>query len=774
MPAAWLTTRSARRRTASTPARSSASTATGTSPTPRRRPSCRQWLDARAWATAERPSVLFDLATAQLIEAKVLLPGATVLARAVASARDRAAGRLHQTLAAALDTKQCRQLEELLDVPADERLSALETLRVGPRKLTATELADALARVAAIHGLGVGDLHVDVPAGRLRALASYGLVAKAQTIRRLGADRRAATLVAAIWQLERDAIDDALIMLDGLTDLLLSHATREHKDRRYRQLPDLDRAAHRLRAAVLVLLDPPAGGLDELWAAIDTHVSRHDLRSAAEIVARIAEQPDPDDGHDSTFRLELLRRYQSLRRFLPKLLDTIAFDAAPAGKPILEALDSLRTLEGRPGRVTSSSVSLGVVTGRWRRLVLDNPQIGADEIDRRAYSFCVLEALQAALARRDLFVSHSGRFTDPRAELLSGPAWTAARAEICAGLTLPTDPANALEQLGEQLDSAYQETAERLDENTALQIATIAGVDRPDLSKLDALEEPEQLSRLREVVDGMLPTRVPFSEVLLEVCSWTGFAAAFEHLSEGRTRTADLHISVCAVLFAEACNIALSEVTHPSIPALDPNRLSWVAQNYVRAETIAAANQRLLDVYRQIPLVQVLGDGHIATVDGMRFRVPIRSIHTGPNPRYFARGRGVTWLNYMTDQFAGLHAIVVPGTLRDSLMILDGLLELQPPNEGGPTVIITDQAAYSDQVFGLFWLLGYQFSPRPAGLPDQRFWRIDPNGDYGPLNGLAHHRINIDLIAEQWEDILRVAGSLSTGVVRASELLRVL
>jgi hypothetical protein len=54
----------------------------------------------------------------------------------------------------------------------------------------------------------------------------------------------------------------------------------------------------------------------------------------------------------------------------------------------------------------------------------------------------------------------------------------------------------------------------------------------------------------------------------------------------------------------------------------------------------------------------------------------------------------VTWLNYMSDQFAGLHAIVVPGTLRDSLMILDGLLELQPPGDGGPTMIITDQASY--------------------------------------------------------------------------------
>ncbi len=58
---------------------------------PLARAELQRWLDARAWATAERPSVVFDLATARLIDAKVLLPGATVLARAVASARDRAA-----------------------------------------------------------------------------------------------------------------------------------------------------------------------------------------------------------------------------------------------------------------------------------------------------------------------------------------------------------------------------------------------------------------------------------------------------------------------------------------------------------------------------------------------------------------------------------------------------------------------------------------------------------------------------------------------------------
>lgn len=45
---------------------------------------------------------------------------------------------------------------------------------------------------------------------------------------------------------------------------------------------------------------------------------------------------------------------------------------------------------------------------------------------------------------------------------------------------------------------------------------------------------------------------------------------------------------------AEACNIGLEPLIKHNIPALTRHRLSWVKQNYLRAETLVSANAHWL------------------------------------------------------------------------------------------------------------------------------------------------------------------------------------
>ena len=160
----------------------------------------------------------------------------------------------------------------------------------------------------------------------------------------------------------------------------------------------------------------------------------------------------------------------------------------------------------------------------------------------------------------------------------------------------------------------------------------------------------------------LLP-RVDLSELLLEIQARTGFANECTHISESQARVTDLPLSICAVLLAEACNHRpRTRRALRSFRPLTTDRLNWVQQNYIRAETLTRANACLVDAQSAIDLAQVWGGDDVASADGLRFVVPVRTLNAGPNRKYFNAERGVTYYNFTSDQFTGFHAIVIPGT----------------------------------------------------------------------------------------------------------------
>lgn len=722
-----------------------------------------RWLYTRAWISAERPSVLFDLTTARCIEQKILLPGVSILEKLVARVRDQTSERLWKKLSRLPTPEQCQALETLLHSDPNTRKTNLDRLRKPPINLTAAGLTKAIHRFEEIRSFGAEEWDITgLPAGRLRILARYAIAARANAIKRMNPERRIATLAAFAKSYIISAQDDILDLLDRfMMDLFAKTYSREKKAR-LRALRDLDIAARQLREVCSVIVDDKTPDVD-IRKALFSKISKENVVLAIRTVDRLTKPADQTVAFS-----ELFSNYSNIRKFLPKLMITIKFKATPAGQPILEAWEFMKNHEGVSKKRWKQAPTAGM-NASWQKEVIEDQQKG--QVNPRAYTFWALEQMVEALRRHDVYVPGSERYGDPRAQLLQGAEWEALRPQVLRSLNWSSSAQESLTPLEQELDQAYRQTVDRWNENPAVRLETFAGKERVVLTPLERLEESDALHILRSRVHHLLP-HPDLPDLILEVNRWTDFTGAFTHFSESNSRVKDLAVSVCAVLISQACNIGLEPVIQPGIPALERDRLTWIEQNYFRAETLTQANARLVEFHSQLKLAQTWGGGEVASADGLRFVNPVRTIHSGPNPKYFGTGRGVTYYNFTSDQFTGLHGLVIPGTIRDSLYLLQCVLEQETVLR--PQEIMTDTAGYSDIIFGLFGLLGYQFSPRLADIGESRFWRFESDADYGVLNKLSRNRIRKDLICKYWEDMLRVSGSLKLNTVNATRLIQTL
>lgn len=553
--------------------------------------------------------------------------------------------------------------------------------------------------------------------------------------------------------------DDVLDLFVRIVDKKFKEAEKEGIEARLKVVAQFDTAALQLREACLFLFNDDLPDVD-LRRIIFSHIPRQQLLEAADLVGQESSR------HAPHYYDRLDSRYRSVRLFLIRFLGNMIFAGTPAGQPVLTAWQFLYRLDHERPAPDIQDAPLAVVDkADWRAVVFTEEKL----IDRRYYTFCVLQQLVAALQRRDVFVSPSRKWQDQRLQLLHGDTWRKIRPQICAALGRTTDGEKEVEQMAQQLDQQYRRVAKRFHKNKSVTIKKEGQYERISLRRQRKVHQGPRLKELQESVYDLLP-RIDLPELLLEIHTLTGFADEFTHISEDRSWISDLPLSICAVLMAEACNIGIEAVVQPDLPALAQERLLWVQQNYIRDETLTRANARLVAAQSKLPLAQRWGGGDVASADGLRFRVPVETINADYSWKYFGEGKGVTLFTFMSDQFTEFYGIVIPGAVREALYILDGLLQQQTVLR--PAEIISDTAGYTDMGFGLFWLLGYQLSPRLRDIGKTRFWRINRKARYGPLNKIARHHINTKLIVENWDDLLRVAGSLKLGKLSASDLMR--
>jgi TnpA family transposase len=733
-------------------------------------------LIQRLSVSEENEYVLFDLVTQNLVDTNIVLPGATTIQRLIRRARKRVRQRLYKLITSRLSKTYQRKLEPLLLVPEGDHRTLLDQLRTPPTHSSSKTILDAIIRVQRIRDYTLSTFKVDdIAENRLAVIVRTGMTLKASILAQQSQERCMATLAVTMRHLEYQAIDEVLIVFDTLMRELGLRAQRRIQRERLRSLKDLDAAALTLRDAVRLVLDTnvPSRSLRSLiLKEFGESALQNAVLSVTELTTTI--EDSETEVWQNTFKV--------ISKFITPLLETITFDGTPAAKPLLEGIIFAKRIS-KAGRAEWGVPPRGFIPRAWIPIIFHVGSNGEDgNFNRSKYMVCLTQQLYKTLKRGDVFVIGSIKHIDPRARLLDDDAWKRVKIEVHQSLHLPINGNEYVEKQAKLLDARLTRFAQSMNDNLSVKLKNEGDEIKISVTPLEKLPDSEFLLELNQAITKRLP-EVGLAEVILELNARTRFIQAMlepdtnekhrqPQLTPARRYAHNLEVSVAAVLLAEACNIGLKSVAQELNPALRIDRLTMVKDRYFSADAIRRGNTRLVNYHVTRGLSQKWGGGEVASADGLRFVVPTKNIMTGTNSKYFGSKRGVTFYTLVSDQYTQLHGTVVPGTMRDSLYLLSGLLEQETQLD--PREIMTDTAGYSDLIFGLFQLLGYRFSPRLKDVGKARFWRIDRSAHYNGIDDLVRNPINITLIHDQWDDVMRLIGSLKLGKVKATDVMRVL
>jgi TnpA family transposase len=157
-----------------------------------------------------------------------------------------------------------------------------------------------------------------------------------------------------------------------------------------------------------------------------------------------------------------------------------------------------------------------------------------------------------------------------------------------------------------------------------------------------------------------------------------------------------------------------------------------------------------------------------------RFLLPTRNA-SGSEPTVYSlrmirvitviTDKAVGIYTHVSDQYSVFHTKVISCSPREALFVLDGLLVNNTILK--PKDYTTDTHGYTEIIFSLCHLLGFFFMPRIREIKHQQLYKPDKNFDSGVFSPLLKKSVNLSLISEQWDAMIRVTSSLKSKTVPA-------
>lgn len=225
---------------------------------------------------------------------------------------------------------------------------------------------------------------------------------------------------------------------------------------------------------------------------------------------------------------------------------------------------------------------------------------------------------------------------------------------------------------------------------------------------------------------------------------------------------------IFAALLGLGMNIGLEKMAQ-STPGISYSQLANAKQWRFYKEALTRAQSVLVNYQLKLPVADFWGEGKTTASDGMRVPVGVSALKSDVNPHYKSMEKGATMIRSINDRHTTHHIEVASTNTREATHTLDGLLYHETDLDIEEH--FTDTNGYSDQVFGMTALLGFDFEPRIRNIKKSQLFSIKSPSYYPNLSEDISGKINVKIIEENYDEIKRIAYSIQTGKVSSSLLL---
>jgi hypothetical protein len=269
--------------------------------------------------------------------------------------------------------------------------------------------------------------------------------------------------------------------------------------------------------------------------------------------------------------------------------------------PLVSAIAFMRQVNAEE-RENLKGAPVDFVPWRWKKhIVSPSGQVA----NRPLYEMCLMDCLIQALNNGQVWVEQSREHTSFQHDWIGDADWPTARRTFLAEQPQLADGEHFLAQMRQALDQRMAEVNQQWpDLKDEVQIVD-GGL---HLSRLDKITEPEGTGAVRTALQRLFPRRT-LPELLVEVNGWTGFANQLTSLNPQVREIPNLTQRKLAVVMALGMNIGLENMAN-AVTGMSYEELSWVADWYVREDTVRQANVELVNFFDTAAYVSALGGRH--------------------------------------------------------------------------------------------------------------------------------------------------------------------